>query len=402
MARVLILAAGIPDDLTHGLHLRVYHLCRELARRHTCFLVAFTDRDPGRAAWDSSPFSAVDVLPPMPDTRSSPLRHLRLSNGRMLARYAPAYLGRMVEHVASRARDWRTDLFVSFAPGLAEVAIGQHGPRILDFADCLSLVKERQLANIRDNLPLSQRLQMGLQRRRIMRGERHTMRHFDATMTVSPPDRRRLLEISGLSEDRVVLVQNGVSPEALAVARPPQPAGRSVVFWGNLGFPPNETAVRYFHDRIFLPYLADRGVDWHIVGRDASPEIEAMADHPRIHLDGFQPELFEYVADKGVMVNPMVEGSGLKNKVLEAFAVGVPVVSTSLGVDAFDVASGEQCLIADAPLAFADSVDALLDDGDLRDRVCSSARSLVEERYTWGRIGNRFSELVATVSGKVA
>ena len=91
----------------------------------------------------------------------------------------------------------------------------------------------------------------------------------------------------------------------------------------------------------------------------------------------------------------MVEGSGLKNKVIESFAVGLPVVSTPLGVEAIDGEDGAHFLVAADDRAFADSILRLLDEPGLRERITGEARRLAERQYTWQSVGASFSDLVA-------
>ena len=88
------------------------------------------------------------------------------------------------------------------------------------------------------------------------------------------------------------------------------------------------------------------------------------------------------------MVNPMVEGSGLKNKVLEAFALGIPVVSTCLGVEGIDVEPGTHCAVSDSPKEFASAVLGFLDSEDEARRISQAARALVVDSYSWQRAGS--------------
>jgi glycosyltransferase involved in cell wall biosynthesis len=94
------------------------------------------------------------------------------------------------------------------------------------------------------------------------------------------------------------------------------------------------------------------------------------------------------------MVNPMVEGSGLKNKVLEAFACYLPVVSTTMGIEAVGVQSDEHCLVADDPAAFAGAVIRCLDDEGLVASMSAAARQFVEDRFEWCAIGKQLDDIV--------
>lgn len=394
MARLLITAVGFPDDLTSGRHLRVHHLCRSLAREHELYLVDLSGATAPRREDGLEPFQACEVLNGFPAVARSWRRHLRRDNASLLRLSYPDYFERTLARVRELARAWRIDCVISCAPGRAEIASSLELPRLIDLTDSLTLTTERILANRGREMPLAERLLLRANLPRQRAGERAVVRAFDYTLSISRSDRQRLLELSGVPPERIVLVPNGVAPEALAAWQDRPSQRRRVLFWGNLDFPPNWTAVRYFHDRIYLPFLAPAGVEWEILGRHADETIRAMADHPLIHLGGFKPDLFAYVAGGGVMANPMVEGSGLKNKVLEAFAVGLPVISTPLGVDALQLESGRECMIADDPRGFADAVLQLLDEPALYGRVRASARRRVEHEFSWEHIGDSVSRLI--------
>jgi glycosyltransferase involved in cell wall biosynthesis len=92
----------------------------------------------------------------------------------------------------------------------------------------------------------------------------------------------------------------------------------------------------------------------------------------------------------------MVEGGGMKNKVLEAFACRLPVVSTPIGVDAIGAESGKHCLVANSPEEFAEAVIRLLDDPKLASNITVNAREFVEKNYRWDIVGAQLQEIVRT------
>jgi glycosyltransferase involved in cell wall biosynthesis len=139
-------------------------------------------------------------------------------------------------------------------------------------------------------------------------------------------------------------------------------------------------------------------VEWHIIGRGADESIRELAAHPLIHLHGFVEDLYAEISSHGVMVNPMVEGSGLKNKVLEAFACRLPVVSTTMGIEAIGTGPGEHYLVADDAHAFASAVIRCLEDEDMAARMTTAARQLVEDQFEWNAIGEQFDQLVQDIT----
>ena len=390
MSRILILSDEYPHDQTSGLHLRVRALCRELSHYHVCYFVAIsTDRADFEHAQDA-PFEEVKQLPVRTKDDRTWRRHIRFSNARYLEYVAPIYFQRTVATVREYVTTWGIDALVSFAPPFAEIGAAINAPKMLDHPDCASLTLKRLLARRRPAISLKKQALIWLQLHRQTARESHFLQTYDLTMTIAEPDRKRFLEVADIDPERVIVVPNGVTSELIRQETACTKRTRSVVFWGNLDFPPNWTAIVYFYEQVYLPYLAGKGIEWYIVGKGAGQELTEIAQHPLIHMAGFQRDLASYVADKGVMINPMTEGSGLKNKVLEAFAMRIPVVSTPLGVEAINGIAGEHFLAADTPEKFSQSVLQLIDSADIAESLAKAARDLVLDAYTWEVAGRKF------------
>lgn len=320
MARVLLLCDRVPDDLSSGRYLRIHHLCRELTNHHQCFFMDLDGHTDAVSVRDALGVVDVGGAKTVRAGRPSARRHLRISNAHYLRLSYPAYFRDTLALVRDRIIQWRIDILLVLEEQMAEMALELATPKILNYADCDTLTMRRVLANRGKEMSLSERARLWLRQVRQGARERALVRGFDVTTTIAEPDRQGLLASSGVVAERVVVLPNGVAQEALDAGDRPSQPDRSIVFWGNLDFPPNWTAVRFFFDSVFLPYLADADVKWHIYGRGGGEHLRDVMEHPRIQSEGFRERLFEEIAGKGVMINPMVEGSGLKNKVLEAFA----------------------------------------------------------------------------------
>ena len=93
----------------------------------------------------------------------------------------------------------------------------------------------------------------------------------------------------------------------------------------------------------------------------------------------------------------MIEGSGLKNKVLEALAINLPVVTTRMGVEAINGRGGYDFLVADEPKEFARCVESVLDDVSIRNALATAGRQLVESQYTWPEIAKQLDQLIRII-----
>jgi len=394
----MIICGSYPADVISGADLRFQNLSKQLAERNETYIVSFGD-----VSEDIDPRSHLgvrdfDTLPQIPKTGRSPLRHLRATNTHFLERSVPAYLAESRTKVVKLVAQWKIDVLVCLVPPAAEIVLPIDLPKLLDYCDSRTLTFRRMLENRGSEMGIRERLGIYVKSFRQSHLERALVRRFDRTTTISNADRDCLLEVSGATPEKVVVIPNGVSGSALKLDSTRSSRKRSVVFWGNLDFPPNWTAVDYFNTRIFLPYLADKGIEWHIIGKGADDSIRQLAEHSQIHLHGFVEDLYAEIASHGAMINPMVEGGGLKNKVLEAFACRLPVVSTTMGIEAVGAQPNEQYLVADDPAAFAAAVIRCLEDTELVTSMAGAARQFVEDHFEWNAIGEQLDDIVQEIS----
>jgi glycosyltransferase involved in cell wall biosynthesis len=398
MTRYLVLSDCYPADLSHGRHLRVHHLCQQLGTQHECFLVDFDGL--GESARPGIFAGRVSLPPRPPKAQHSLWRLFRRSNARYIEISAPRWWEQSVRDCEAAISRWGCKAVLSFAPSIAEVSAALSIPRVLDWPDSATLTYRRRLAAGGTGTTVAQRWLAALQARRQRGREAELVNRFDLTLTIAEPDRRTLLEVARVSPDRIRVVPNGVTEEALDRAADDSRRERSIVFWGNLDFPPNSSAVRWFHRYVWSPHLANSGLTWHIVGANPNPDVLSLGSEARIQVHGFVEDLYGFARRQGVMVNPMVQGSGLKNKILEAFALRLPVVSTALGVEAFNAEDGRHCRIADTPEEFAAAVLDLFARPDYARSLAIEARNLVQSQFTWYAAGRTLAHSLESVGDR--
>ena len=150
----------------------------------------------------------------------------------------------------------------------------------------------------------------------------------------------------------------------------------------------------YFYSEIY-PIVRKRypEITFYIVGNDPHPEIQKLSKDPSVVVTGFVEDIRLYLPKSSVFVCPYIYGSGMKNKVLEAMAMGKPVVSTPTGALGIDISDGENIVIADNPRDFAAGIINLLDNEKLRQKIGYKGRRLIENRYSWGKTTDRLQRL---------
>ena len=160
-----------------------------------------------------------------------------------------------------------------------------------------------------------------------------------------------------------------------------QPARRlQIVFSGNLEYQPNISAVKWFGQEVW-PQLQRRhpGIEWVLVGR-CPGAVRHVIPPGRVRTTGEVAEALPEIAASLAAVVPIHSGSGTRIKILEAWAAGTPVVSTTLGAEGLPA---EAIAIADSPDAFAAKVSALLADQAGRDRLTAAGTLVFNKGFTW-------------------
>ena len=213
--------------------------------------------------------------------------------------------------------------------------------------------------------------------------EREWLPRYDLLLTASEDDRRRI------SHPAV-----RVFPNALPEIAPPKGIELdAIVFSGNLEYHPNVEAVRWFRSSIW-PRVREQaaGVEWRLVGSNPAAIASLTAGDPRIKVVGPVADAIPQLAAAKVCVAPLLSGSGTRFKILEAWAAGRAVVSTTLGAEGLGARDGEHLLLADDPTAFAEAVLRLWDDPGLRARLGDAGRRLYEDRFTWPAAWRRLDD----------
>jgi glycosyltransferase involved in cell wall biosynthesis len=209
--------------------------------------------------------------------------------------------------------------------------------------------------------------------------ERTWLPRFSRVLVTSRQDADHVRALS--PDARVTVYPNALTE---CPARSPAPPTESIAFSGNLEYHPNISAVRFFAREIW-PSLRDRypALVWRLIGKNPDAVRGFLDPGPRIELTGPVDDAVAELAPSRVAVAPLLAGSGTRFKILEAWAAGVPVVSTAIGAEGLPVRDGEHLLLADGARPFVAAVSRLLNDPVLAARLACAGRGLLEREFTW-------------------
>ena len=389
--RVLFLSTWFPYPPDNGSKIRAFHLLRALGGRHEVTLLsfAFDTAQPEKADALRAVCRDVGVvaLNPFAVNRTSALAtflSVRSTNSRPI----PA----MSQLVAAAWRREPYDVVIASTEMTADYALlAPPSAKVLEEHNSLTRWIAERYREQRTPLRRA-RCWASWQKRRWY--EHHTYPYFDLVTMVSEADWRTTTELAQDGRPRVGIVRNGVDCSHNHPGRTaPQP--NTLVYNGSLTYFANYDAMQWFLAEVY-PRIkqAVPGVTLVITGSTKGVNIAGLPLDTSVNLSGYVDDVRPIVNSASVCVVPIRRGGGTRLKILEAMALGTPIVSTSKGAESLEVTPGHDILIADEPAEFADQVIHLLRDAAQREQLATNARRLVEQRYDWSEIGSRFVDLV--------
>ncbi|MGD1711799.1 tetratricopeptide repeat protein [Dapis sp. BLCC M172] len=219
--------------------------------------------------------------------------------------------------------------------------------------------------------------------------EKRNWPKFDLVTLVSESDRKQLEERCPTA--KTLVVENGTDTIGITPVNNTQ--ARKMLFMGNLAYYPNIDGVMFFVEEI-LPKIWEQDPElvFCVAGRDPGKQIQELAKDPRIEVVASPKDMSEVAKDCMMSVVPLRLGSGTRLKVLHSMAMGLPVISTSLGCEGLLVTEEVDIAIGDDPQKFADGVVKMSRDGDFRDQLRLNGLELVKNKYDWKSIFSNFEK----------
>lgn len=389
-----MLAHRIPYPPHTGDKSRAYHIVRHLAARHDvtlAFLVDDPDDLPGVEALRAlvkGPVEFARIWKPWGTVKGV----AGLAAGTPLTL---GYFGSrgLRERIARRLSDTEYGLIYVSSSAMAQyVAAGTEIPVLMDFVDVDSDKWAQYGEHFRPPAAWVYRAEA-----RRLRGYEADVARWARLCIVTTPAEEALLT-SFAPTARTAIIPNGIDLEHHEPIdrMPAQPA---VMFTGAMDYQPNIDAVTYFHAEI-LPRVRREIPEtrFYIVGLNPSRRVRRLARTPGVVVTGAVPDVRPYYALASVCVAPLRLARGVQNKVLQAMAMGVPVVATSRACQGLGSQAGQHLHVEDDPAAFAAAVIDLLKDPGERRALGLRGRAFVEAHHSWTTSLERLDTLIAGVA----
>lgn len=390
---ILYLAHRIPYPPNKGEKIRAFHQIQQLARNHKVHLCSFVD-DPSDLPHGETLgayCASVNLV-----YRSNSLTPL-LATVALLKRQPlsvalfarKSFKRKVLQTLAAE----RFDCIVVSSSSMAQYAsVVSTVPKVIDLIDVDS--EKWRLYAQHHAFPLSSVYE--LEAKRLARYEEDITRAFDHCILISEEERRLLQE--RVKDRPISVISNGVDLEYFSPTESttPQVTPPTIVFTGVMDYFPNVDAVQYFCREIFP--LVRKGApqaQFYIVGRSPTRQVRALATLPNVIVTGTVPDVRPYLARATVTVAPFRLARGVQNKVLEAMAMGLPVIGTSQAFEGIAATERDGIRIADSPDKFAQEVIGLLrGDSALLQQCAVQARRYVEVHHRWRTQGKKLEALL--------
>ncbi|MCY4024427.1 MAG: glycosyltransferase family 4 protein [Anaerolineaceae bacterium] len=397
MPHVLLISRCPPWPLHLGDRLIVWHLARELSRRGCVIdLLAFTDQreDHDDVEHYRAHFGEVALFDETARPPSTLLRRLLLPGSRFPVRAAgvssPAMWRAIEQRVAVNDYDC-AHFFGGIQVSEYRHAVGEL-PTLITPYESYSLYMRRALEASSGPAPAI-RLRHFLARR----FESWMYVPFGRRVVVSDRDRAELRRLNPSLDWEVI--PNGVDAEHFRPSGDAREAA-SLLFTGNFAYEPNVDAALWLA-RDLVPRLRQEHPElqlW-LVG-NAPPESLRTLDGEGIRVTGRVPDLRPWLTRATLYVSPLRMGAGIKNKVLEALATGCPLLATPLSAEGIALEHGRHAWLAERS-DFPAAASKLLADVALRERLALAGRQLVESRYSWRQVAERYAALYQMLASPV-
>jgi glycosyltransferase involved in cell wall biosynthesis len=376
----LVLAPEVPYPLAGGGALRTASLIHYLAQTRSVDLIVF--RQPGAPdpvrQLPAGLVRRVSVIQLPPTSRGQIARAIR--NTLRLVRGVPPLVDRFAGfqnevalaiggeryEVGVIEHSWCGPYVEQLAPTCRRVVLDLHNIESLLHARCAAVEGTAAAFAHRRFRDASLKL------------EHAWLPRFSRVLAASQNDADALLQIA--PQTRVSVYPNAIPWVALPESRNEE----VVAFSGNMEYHPNLSAVRFFRAEVW-PLLRDRWprLIWRLIGKNPEAVSRFTSGDPRIEVTGPVDDAIRELARARVAAVPLLAGSGTRLKILEAWAAGLPVVSTSLGAEGLPALDGENLLLADTGPAIAAALTRVLESPALRQQLGHAGRLLLEKEFTW-------------------
>ncbi len=387
--RLMVILSRVPYPLEKGDKLRAYHLVKRLARKHEIYLFCLSDGPTAQEHLDHlHQFCAhIEVV--------------RIERWRIVLKLFSAIFSRLPFQVAyfhhrkaqrrinAALEQFRPEHILCQLVRTTEYVREVHDvPKTLDYMDTLSKGLERRS----EMAPTLLAPLFRAETRRLIRYENLMLDLFDHSVIISAQDREYIYHPW---RDRIAVIPNGVDSEHFTPRHGRQ--DHDIVFTGNMNYPPNIDSALYLAQQI-LPLVRRTRPNTTLLISGVAPS-QSVRDlgrtDPLIHVSGWVKDIRDSYASARLFVAPMQIGTGLQNKLLEAMAMRIPCITSTLANNAVGARPGDAILVGNSPEEYAAHILHLLDDPAERARIAENGYQFIRSQFDWDKAAEKLDRMIS-------
>lgn len=379
MKKILIISPYFPFPARDGGKVRLYNLIKHLSKDNKIYLLAYIEPSADRACVDLAKEFCAEVFPVL---REEDKRIIEDDIPRSVSFF---YTQAMIDELQKVLEKVNPDvvqldflIMTQYVKHIKNIPVfyTEHDMGLLDFNQSFH---DRDLE---DN-------DRFFEWKKLIQYEKKILDYFCSVMVLTQRDKNLIENLNG--NVKATIIPTGVDTEFYKPNDYVENI-KNLVFVGHYKHFPNADAIVYFVKNIFPKVLQKKpNVKLYIVGSGVTKNVEALKSN-NIFITGEVEDIRTYLRKPNIFVAPVRLGGGIKGKVLEAMAMGVPVVATKEAVSGIDYFDGkEYALISDDIQIFADNIIKLLNDESLYQKLAANARKNVEEHYDWNKISKKLN-----------
>lgn len=381
-----ILLSRVPYPLEKGDKLRAYHQIKELSKNHEIYLCSIA----------VGKIKASDLEKIKPYCKEIKLIRLNrfsiffnLLHGLLFTKlplqvayfFKKAaknkvqnfFLGNQVDHIFCQ--------LIRVSEYVKEI---KEIPKTLDYMDALSCGMERRVSKAK----FYKRPFIKLEALRLKRYEHFIFPSFDHKTIISEQDRELIIHANNHD---ITIIRNGVDR---AFFKPIKVEKKyDLLFTGNMSYPPNIDGVSYLVEEVLPQVQLERPtIKLAIVGANPSQRVQRLASS-NVEVTGWVDDIRLYYASSRLFIAPMLIGTGLQNKLLEAMAMKIPCITTPLANNALKAIQNESILIADSKESFKEQIMMLLENDKKAEEISQNGYEFISNNYDWESCSKHLEEL---------
>lgn len=384
--KIVVLLSRVPYPLDKGDKLRAFNQIKQLSKKHDIILIALNDE----------PFheDALNELKPY----CKHIKFIQLSKINLVHNLFNAFFSELPMQVGyfyndkvkqlidNEIKKHQPDLIYCQLIRMAQYCRGiKDTPTLIDYMDVFSKGIERRI----DKVPFYQKPLFKMEYKRLVKYEAAVLTDFTYKTIISEQDRNF---INHPDRNSIAIVPNGVDTAYF------HPLDREkkfdILFCGNMSYPPNIDSAVYLVEEI-LPLLLPKHPDIRIMIAGTTPNPKVLAlQSKHVSVAGWVDDIRESFAESRMLVAPMQLSIGLQNKLLQAMAMKVPVITSVLANNAIHAIPNESILVAEQPHEYASHILELLDNRAKADLLADHAFNLIHDNFTWEAMNELIENLI--------